>query len=173
LSSTATTVFESTPSPITARCRLVIDYLDVLKNSKMVESLVNDLKASIHSLVDVVNSSILIGFQIEIVDNSIDDIEFEIGGSYHPELKFSEMKSFTIAAIKQAERLSDESLCLDAIRVLINYGNIVVFSRTDHFLVIRQKKLDELQSSNELVETSTHLVMGMIHVLYVAIRGEI
>jgi hypothetical protein len=160
LSSTATTVFESTPSPITAHCRLVIDYLDVLKNSKIVESLVNEIKASIHSLVDVVNSSILIGFQIEIVDNSIDDIEFEIGGSYLPELKFSEMKTFAIDAIKQAERLSDESLCLDAIRVLVNYGNIVVFSRTNHFLVIRQKKLDDCNSSNELVETSTHVQNG-------------
>jgi hypothetical protein len=160
LNSTATTVVKSTPSPITACCRLAIDYLDALKNSKIVESLVNELKASIHSLVDVVNSSILVGFQIEIVDNSIDDIEFEIGGSYLPGLKFSEMKSFAIDAIEQAERLSDESLCLDAIRVLVNYGNIVVFSRTNHFLVIRQKKLDELQSSNELVETSTHLVNG-------------
>ena len=75
-------------------------------------------------------------------------------------LKFSEMKTFAIDAIKQAERLSDESLCLDAIRVLVNYGNIVVFSRTNHFLVIRQKKLDDCNSSNELVETSTHVQNG-------------
>ena len=93
----------------------------------------------------------------ELKNSRIDGVSLD---RYHPELKFAKMTSFAIDTLEQAERFSDESGCLDALRVLVNYGNIVVFSRTDHFLVIRQKKLDELQSSNELVETSTHLVNG-------------
>jgi hypothetical protein len=160
LNITATTVIESTPSPITARCRLVIDYLNTLKNNEIVESSLHELKTSIHALVSTANSNLLLEFPIDIVGEPIDDIRFEIGGPHLSELKFTEMRSFAIDTLEQAERLSDVTLCLDALRVLVNYGNIVVFSRTDHFLVIRQKKLDELQSSNELVETSTHLVNG-------------
>lgn len=157
MSSTATTVFESTLSPITARCRLVIDYLDTLKNNEIVESSLHELKTSIHALVSIANSNLLLKFPIDIVGEPIDDIRFEIGGPHLSELKFTEMRSFAIDTLEQAERLSDVTLCLDAIRVLVNYGNIVVFSRTNHFLVIRQKKLDDCNSSNELVETSTHV----------------
>jgi len=106
------------------------------------------------------NSNLLIEFPIDIVSEPINDIGFEIGGPHLSELKFSEMRTFAIDTLEQAERLADITLCLDALRVLVNYGNIVVFSRIDHFLVIRQKKLDDWSSSNKLVETSTQLVNG-------------
>jgi hypothetical protein len=154
------TIVEFTTTPLMASCRLVIDYLDILKNSKINRSSLNELKTSIHALGSTANSKLLLDFPIDIVDESIDDVRFEIGGPHLPELKFTEMRSFVIDTLEQAERLEDITLCLDALRVLINYGNIVVFSRTDHFLVIRQKKLDELQSSNELVETSAHVQNG-------------
>ena len=140
--------------------RAVIDYIDELKNSRIDGVSLDRLKTLIQTLSDVSNLKLLQGFPIEIIIKPIDDIRFEIGGSYHPKLKFAKMTSFAINTLEQAERFSDESGCLDALRVLVNYGNIVVFSRTDHFLVIRQKKLDDCNSSNELVETSTHLVNG-------------
>ena len=108
----------------------------------------------------IANSTTLLEFPIDIVDEPIDEIGFEIGGTFLPELKFTEMKIFATDTLEQAERLSDVSLCLDALRVLVNYANIVVFSRTDHSLVIRQKKLDDWSSSNKLVETSTHVQNG-------------
>ena len=154
------TIVEFTTTPLMASCRVVIDYLDILKNSKINRSSVNELKTSIHVLESTVNSNLLLGFPIDIIDEPIDDVRFEIGGPHLPELKFTEMRSFVIDTLQQAERLADVTLCLDALRVLVNYGNIVVFSRTDHFLVIRQKNLDDCNSSNELVETSTHLVNG-------------
>ena len=154
------TIVESTNSPLIMSCRSVIDYLDTLKNSGIVESLLHELKTSIHSLINIANSNLLIEFPIEIVGEPIDNIGFEIGGTYLPDLKFTEMKIFVIDNLEQAEKLSDFSLCLDALRVLVNYANIVVFSRTDHSLVIRQKKLDDWSSSNKLVETSTHVQNG-------------
>jgi hypothetical protein len=65
------------------------------------------------------------------------------------------MKSFVIETLEQAERLLADSLCITAIRVLIDYCNIVVFARFDHGLEIKQKKLDDSNSSKT---TSTHLV---------------
>jgi hypothetical protein len=137
LNSTATTVIESTPSPITARCRLVIDYLDTLKNNEIVESSLHELKTSIHALV----STLLLEFPIDIVGEPIDNIGFEIGGTYLPDLKFTEMKNYAIDALEQAERHSDETQCLDALRVLVNYANIVVFSRFNHGLKLRIKNI--------------------------------
>lgn len=160
MSDTATTIIETTTTPLMTKCSLVIDYLDTLKNNKIVESSLHELKTSIHALVSTANSNLLLEFPIDIVDEPIDDIWFEIGGPHLSELKFTEMRSFVIDTLEQAERISDVTLCLDALRVLVNYGNIVVFPRTDHFLVIRQKKLDDWNSSNELVEISTHLVNG-------------
>jgi hypothetical protein len=70
------------------------------------------------------------------------------------------MNSFVIDTVEQAEKLLDIDLCLDALRVLVNRCNIVVFSRTDYCIVIEQKKLDEFQSSNNLGEASTHSLNG-------------
>ena len=135
------TIVESATSPLITSCRLVIDNLDTLKNSRIVESSLLELKTSIHSLVNTVNSNLLLEFPISIVDESIDDIRFEIGGTYLPDLKFTEMKIFVTDTLEQAERLSDVYLCLNAIRVLVNYANIVVFSRTGSFSSNQTKKI--------------------------------
>ena len=110
------TIVESATSPLITSCRLVIDNLDTLKNSRIVESSLHELKASIHSLVNIANSNLLIEFPIEIVGEPIDNIGFEIGGTYLPNLKFTEMKIFAIDTLEQAERLSDFSLCVAKIR---------------------------------------------------------
>jgi hypothetical protein len=154
------TIVEFTSTPLIASCRLVIDHIDKLKNCWIDKSSLHKLKASFQSLFSNANSNLLKDFPIDITEEPIKDIEFEIGGPYHSALKFTEMKSFVIDTLEQAQRLSDAGLCLDALCILLNYGNIVVFQHTDHFLVITQKKLDEFQSSSGQVETSTHLVNG-------------
>jgi hypothetical protein len=154
------TIVEFTTTPLMASCRLVIDQLDALKNCGIDKSSLYKLKASFQSLTSNANSNLLKDFPIDITEEPIDDFWFEIGGPYHSALKFTEMKGFVIDTLEQAQRLSDAGLCLDALRVLLNYGNIVVFQHTDHFLVITLKKIDECQSSNEQFETSTHLVNG-------------
>jgi hypothetical protein len=154
------TIVEPPTIPLMASCRLVIEHLETLKNCGINKSSLHKLKTSIQSLSNNANSNLLIEFPIDIAEEPIDDIWFEIGGPHLSALKFTEMKSFVIDTLEQAQRTSDVGLCLDALRVLVNYGNIVVFSHIDHFLVIRQKKIDEFQSSSGQVETSTHLVNG-------------
>jgi hypothetical protein len=154
------TIVEFTTTPLMASCRLVLDRIDKLKNCGIDKSSLYKLKTSFQSLSNNANSNLLEDFPIDIAEEPIEDFWFEIGGPYHSVLKFTEMKNFVIDTLEQAQRNSDISLCLDALRVLINYGNIVVFQHTDYFLVITQKKIDEFQSSNGQVETSTHLVNG-------------
>jgi hypothetical protein len=157
------TIVEFTSTPLIASCRLVIDHIDKLKNCGIDKSSLYELKASFQSLFSNANSNLLKDFPIDITEEPIEDFWFEIGGPLLPALKFTEMKSFVIVTLEHTQRLSDVSLCLDALRVLVNYGNIVVFQRTDHFLVITQKKIGEFQSSNRQVETSTHSVNGDVN----------
>jgi hypothetical protein len=134
--------------------RTAISRIDSLKNTKIDNTALSRLKTMIRSLVNLGNSKLLRDFPIEIVDIPIDNIEFKTSCSYYPDLKFSNMKSFVIETLEQARLLAD-SLCITAIRVLIDYCNIVVFARFDHGLEIKQKKLDDSNSSKT---TSTHSV---------------
>jgi hypothetical protein len=139
--------------------RAMIDQIETLKNTKITDATLREITTYIRVLVNLCNSKLLSDFPIEVVETPIDNIEFETSSSYFPDLKFSKMKNFVIRALGEAEKMFDDGLCIDAIRVLIFYCNIVVFSRFDHSLIIKEKKLDELQSSKS-VEKSSHLVNG-------------
>ena len=134
-------------SPMVQECsamnigRTLIDCIGDIKNSRIDAVSLDRLKTLIQTLVDISNFRLLQGFPIGVIYVPIDDISFEIGGSYHPELKFSKVKSFVIDALEEAERLSDVTRCLDALRVLVNYANIVVFSRFNHGLELRDRNI--------------------------------
>lgn len=121
--------------------RRVFDYIDEVKNSRIEAVSSGRFKTLIQTLVDISNLRLLQGFPIDVIYIPIDDIGFAIGSSYHPELKFSKMKNFVIDALEEAERLSDVTRCLDALRVLVNYTNIVVFSRFNHGLELRDRNI--------------------------------
>ena len=81
-------------SPLVQECstasvaRTVIDYIDEVKNSRIEAVSSGRLKTLIQTLVDISNFRLLQGFLIDVIYIPIDDIRFEIGSSYHPELKF-------------------------------------------------------------------------------------
>lgn len=138
----------------------LFDRIDEPKNSKISDTALNEIKRSIRLLVNLYNSKLLRNFPIEVIETPIDNIEFETCSAYYPDLKFSKMNNFVIKTLEEAERMLDDGLCIDAIHVLVIYCNILVFSRFDHGLEIKQKKLDELESSKRLVAKSIHLVNG-------------
>jgi hypothetical protein len=140
--------------------RAMIDQIDSLKNTKITNATLSEITTSIRVLVNLCNSKLLSDFPIEVLETPIDNVEFETSSAYYPDLKFSKMKNFVIKTLDRSERVLDDSLCLNAIRVLVNYCNIVVFARFDYGLEIKRKKIDELESSKRLVATSTHLVNG-------------
>jgi hypothetical protein len=141
----------------------LIDRIDVVKNSKISDSSLSEIKTHIRLLVNLCNSKLLRDFPIEVIATPIDNIEFETSSAYFPNLKFLKMKNFVIEALNEAESLFDDSLCIDAMRVLVNYCNIVVFGRFDHGLIVKEKMMLDDQSnlsSNKSLAKSTHLENG-------------
>jgi hypothetical protein len=86
----------------------------------------------------------LASIPIAIEERPIDEIEFEIRSSYFPGLEFSKIAELVINYLQQAENLSDEARCLDALRIFVNYCNIVVFSRFSHGLELRERNIQAI-----------------------------
>jgi hypothetical protein len=158
---TSESTIEDTSTVLVARS--VFNHIDAIKNTEIDNTALSRLKTSIGSLVNRCNSNLLKDFPIEVVETPIDNIEFETSSAYFPNLKFLKMKNFVIEALNEAESLFDDSLCIDAMRVLVNYCNIVVFGRFDHGLIVKEKMLLDDQSnlsSNKSLAKSTHLENG-------------
>jgi hypothetical protein len=133
---------------VTSSARKAIDYLDEIKNTQIDSETLHELRARFQTLVDSCNSKQLRNFPVDIIDEPIDKISFEIRSTYFSKHKFSEVASFMIDSLKEAESHMDDGQCLDALCVLINYCNIVVYSRFDCGLALEPKKIDDWNSSN-------------------------
>jgi hypothetical protein len=143
---------------VVSSARKVIEYIDEIKNTEIADESLHELEIRFRTLVDVRNSNPLIPFPVEIVTEPIDKIVLGIRSTqYFSKLKFSEVY-FIIDRLRQVESL-DDGLCLDVLCVLIDYSNIVIYSRFDHGLALEeQKNIDENWSSSSAI--STHLANG-------------
>lgn len=121
--------------------RAAIEYVDKIKNTEINDGALARLKMLLQSLIDVCNLRLLTSFPIVIEDRPINEIEFEIRSCYFPGLEFSKMPNLIIDSLRQAESISDEARCLDALRIFVNYCNIVVFSRFSHGLELRDRNI--------------------------------
>lgn len=140
----------------------VINYIDSIKNTEIDSATLGFLKASIRSLVDLYNIKFFHVLPLEIKEVLIYDARFEISNSYHPDLTLPEMKRVVIENLTKAENLSDQSLFVDALCVLLNYCNVVILSRFNYALEIKQKNLDDSDSSKSSVhdQSSAHSLIG-------------
>lgn len=129
-------------SSLVSFAQKVIDYIGEIKNSEINGVSLHRLRASFEILVEASNSKLLRTFPVKIVDKPIDKIELDVRSTYYPRLKFSEVPNFVIDGLNHAEKLSNDTRCLDAICVLINYCNVIVYSRFDRCLKIVGKQLD-------------------------------
>jgi hypothetical protein len=122
--------------------RAAIEYVDKIKNIEIIGMALSRLKMLIGSLIDACNLRLLTSFPIVIEDRPINEIEFEIRSCYFPGLEFSEiLPNLVIDSLQQAENLSDETRYLDALRIFVNYCNILVFSRFSHGLELRDRNI--------------------------------
>ena len=96
-------------------------------------------------------------FPIKSIDKPINMVEFQIRSTYSPGLNFAEVPDSIVDSLKQAENTMDETRCLDALCVLRDYCNIVVYSRFDRGSKLEPKKLDDWNSSSKI---SSHLANG-------------
>ena len=117
----------------------VIEYIDEIKNRQVDSVTLRELRTLFQILVDACNSKPLKTFPVKIINEPIDKVGFEIRTTYFPKLKFSEVPNFVIDSLGQAENLMDDTRCLDALCVLVNYTNIVIFSRFNHGLELRDR----------------------------------
>jgi hypothetical protein len=124
-----------------AAARAAIEYVDKIKNTEINNVALVRLKMLSQNLIDVCNLKRLANIPIAIEEKPINEIEFENRSSYFPGLEFSELPKVVIDYLQQAENLSDEARCLDALRIFVNYCNIVVFSRFSHGLVLRERNI--------------------------------
>lgn len=142
--------------------RSIIHYIDRIKNTKIDRDGLDRLKTLIQNLVDLCNAKFLHEFPIELAEISIDDADIGIRNSYHPDLKLSEMGNLMTENLEKAERSYDQTLYIDALCVLVSYCNILIFSRFDYGLEIKEKRLDICEPSNQPVydQSSNHSVNG-------------
>jgi hypothetical protein len=127
-------------SAVVTSAQKIIDFIGKIKNTELTGVPLHELRTLFQILVDTCNSKPLKTFPVKIIDEPIDKIGFQIRSTYLPGLKFSEVPSFVIDSLGQAENHIDDTRCLDALRVLIDYCNIVVYSRFDRGLELEPKK---------------------------------
>ena len=121
---------------IISSARTVIDFIERIKNTEINDLTLNKLRTSIQMLVYACNSDPLKAFPVKIIDRSIDEVGLEIRSTYFLSLRFSEIPTFVIDSLREAEKQLDNGQCLDVLRILIDYCNIVVYSRFERGLVI-------------------------------------
>ena len=116
----------------------VIDFIYKVKNTEISGETLYELEKRFQTLAGAYNSNPLIAFPVKIIAEPIDKIAFEIRNTCFSKLKFSEVYS-VIDRLIEVENL-DDGQCLDVLCVLIDYSNIVIYSRFDHGLALEQKK---------------------------------
>jgi hypothetical protein len=145
--------------------RSVIDRIESLKNTEVDSTELSEFMTQIRSLASLCSSKFMNDFPIVIVYMPIGNVHSEIKSWYCPNLNLTNIHEFIINAFEELERnsynthIETSNRCVDAICVLVDYINAVVLCKTDHYLEIQEKKLDELQPSKS-VETSIQLLNG-------------
>lgn len=141
----------------------ILDRIDNLRNTKVTDSSADEIAILFRSLANDYNTKYS-GFPIDVVYKPSNIIQTQIKSWYYPGLNLANISEYVINTFEDLERglyhtqIEKSNRCIDAIQVLIDYYNVVVLSRADHYLELQEKKLDDCNSSNS-VETS-NLVIG-------------
>jgi hypothetical protein len=151
--------------PVTLTSRKILDHINNLRNAEVTEASANEIATTIRTLANQCNARFLKDIQVDAIYTQTNSIQTEIKSWYFSDLNFTNIQKYIIDTFKNLERnsyntqIETSNRCVDALCVLVDYLNIVIFSRLAHCIKLREKNLDELQSSKS-VETSTRLVIG-------------
>ncbi len=141
----------------------ILDHVNNLWNAKVTDPSVSEITTSIRSLIDYCNTKFLEDLPIDFVYKPTNTLQIELKSWYSLDLNFTNIHEYVISTFENRERCSYQintsNRCIDAICILIDHFNVVVLSRTDHYLKLQEKRLGEFQSPKS-VETSIHLVNG-------------
>jgi hypothetical protein len=156
---------ESTIECSSAIATEILNQVKSLQNTEISEAAAIDIAISFRTLTDQCKAKFLKYVEVDSIYTPTDVFPTEIKSWYNSDLDFTNIHKSIIEVFENLERnsysnqIEASNRCLDILCVLADYLNMVIFSRLVHRIRLRQKKLDELESSNS-VETSNHLVFG-------------
>jgi hypothetical protein len=150
--------------PATVTVREILDRINNLWNTEVTEAAAIEIVISIRTLTDQCNAKYLDNIQVDSIYTPTNAFPNEIKSWYFSDLNFTNIQKYIIETFENLERnsystqIETSNRCIDTLYVLVDYLNLVIFSRLGTRIKLRQKKLDDCNSSNS-VETS-NLVIG-------------
>jgi hypothetical protein len=156
---------ESTIECSSATATEILNQIRSLQNAEITEASAHEIAVSFRTLTNQCNARFLKSIQVDGIYTPTNAIQTEIKSWYFSDLNFTNIEKYIIDIFGNLERnsyntqIETSNRCIDALCVLVDYLNVVIFSRLAHCIKLRQKKLDELESSNS-IKTSTQLVFG-------------
>lgn len=147
---TATTEYPT----VTVTVRELLDHINSLWNAEVTEASAHEIAISVRVLTDQCNARYLKNIQVDGIYTPTNVFPTEIKSWYISDLNFTNIQKYIVDTFSNLEKnsystqIETSNRCIDILCVLINYLNLVIFSRLAHCIKLRQKKLDELDSSN-------------------------
>lgn len=144
--------------PVTVTVREILDHVNSLCNTEVGEISAHEIAVSVRTLTDQCNPRYLKNILVDGIYTPT------VKSWYFSDLNFTNIQKYIIETFENLEKnsystqIKTSNRCIDILFVLVTYLNFVIFSRLGHCIKLRQKILDELQSSSS-VETS-NLVIG-------------
>jgi hypothetical protein len=144
----------------------ILNQIRGLQNTEITEASALEIAISIRTLANQCNARFLKSIQVDGIYTPTNAIQTEIKSWYFSDLNFTNIEKYIIDVFENLERnsyntsIETSNRCVDALCVLVDYLNVVIFSRLAHCIKLRQKKLDELEHSSNSNKTSIHLVFG-------------
>jgi hypothetical protein len=149
---------------VTTTATEILDKIRSLQNAEITEVSAHEFVTSIRTLANQCNERFLKNIQMDGIYIPSNTIQTEIKSWYFSDLNFTNIQKYIIDTFENLERnsyspeIESSNRCIDALYVLVDYLNVVIFSRLAHRIKLRQKNLDDCSSSSNSVETSAHLV---------------
>jgi hypothetical protein len=154
---TSATTTEYPPATVTVR--EILDHINNLWNTEVTEASAHEIVTSIRTLTDQCNARYLENIQVDSIYTPTNVFPNKIESWYFSDLNFTNIQKCIIETFENLQRntysiqIETSNRCIDSLYVLVDYLNLVIFSRLAHRIKLRQKKLDDCNSSNS-VETS-------------------
>ncbi len=145
----------------------ILVHINNLQNAEVTEASAHEIVISVRTLTNQCNARYLKNIQVDGIYTPTNAFPTEIKSWYFPDLNFSNIQKYIIDTFENLEKnsyntqIETTNRCIDTLCVLVDYLNLVIFSRLAHCIKLRQKKLDECNSSDS-VETSI-LVNGDVY----------
>lgn len=154
----------TTDYPSIAIATEILDHINNLQNSEVTEASAHKIAIAVRTLTDQCNARYLKNIQVDGIYTPTNVFPTEIKSWYFTDLNYTNIQKYIIETFENLERnsynteIEASNRCVDTIHALVDYINLVLFSRLAHRIKLRQKILDDCSSSSS-VETS-NLVTG-------------